>query len=77
MVKPVLPEAWSFNMNAMALKSWKRARNGNVTSRRFLRPNVSMVLKAGRANRKLMIPTPSDHYQARQLSDLVLLSSRE
>ena len=47
----------------MALKSWNRARKGNVTSSKFLRPNLSMVKKAGTANTKLMIPTPIDHYE--------------
>ena len=50
-------------MNATALKSWKRARKGNVKSSKFLRPNRSMVKKAGIAKAKLMIPTPIDHYQ--------------
>lgn len=58
MIKRVLP-----TLNAMALKSWNKARKGNVTSSKFLRPNLSIVKKAGTANAKLIIPTPMDHCQ--------------
>jgi len=48
-------------LNAIALRSWNIARNGNVTSSRLLRPKVSIVLKAGNANVKFSMPTPIDH----------------
>ena len=56
MIKRVLP-----TLNAMALSSWNRARKGNVTSSKFLRPNLSIVKKAGIAKAKLIMPTPIDH----------------
>lgn len=33
---------------------------GKVTKSKFLRPNVSIVYKAGRANNQFTIPVPKD-----------------
>ena len=43
MISLVLVKSDSVSMNEIALSNWNNARSGNVTSSRFLRPNVSMV----------------------------------
>jgi hypothetical protein len=50
--------------NAKPVISKKRDMRGNVTSRRFLRPNVSMVYTAGSAMTKFRAPKPHDARRA-------------
>jgi len=50
--------------NAKPVISKNTDMRGNVTSRRFLRPNVSMVYTAGSAMRKFRAPKPQDARRA-------------
>jgi hypothetical protein len=50
--------------NAKPVMSKNSDMRGNVTSRRFLRPNVSMVYTAGSAITKLSAPKPHDASRA-------------
>jgi hypothetical protein len=50
--------------NAKPVMSRKSDMRGNVISRRFLRPNVSMVYTAGRAMTKFRAPKPQEASRA-------------
>lgn len=49
---------------AIAIKSWKMAMNGKVTSSKLLRPKESISHIAGSAKRKLMMPKPIEAIRA-------------
>ena len=50
--------------NAKPVMSKNNDMRGNVTSRRFLRPNVSMVYTAGSAMTKFRAPKPQEASRA-------------
>lgn len=50
--------------NEKPVKKRQSDMRGKVKSRRLRRPKLSIVKTAGRANRKLMIPKPSDAIKA-------------